>query len=89
MVGWRAAPSATIFNSGLGYGYANAAARRPYLQIQQLQLARHLRRNAFGVIISAADRRDVRRRETRGRRDEIVVGEDAVGPIESDPARAG
>ena len=52
----------------------------PTSQIEQLQLARHLRRDRRGMTVRSADRRDIGRRQTRCRRDEIMVREHAVRP---------
>src|SRR5205085_3327145 len=57
-------------------------------QVDQLQLARHLRRDPFLMIIRPGNWRDIRRNEADGGGNKIVVTENAVGRIEANPARA-
>ena len=57
-------------------------------QIDQLKPARHLRGNSLFVKINSADRRDVGRRQTDCGPDEIMIAENTVGRIETNPARA-
>src|SRR6266513_3100373 len=58
-------------------------------QVNQLQLARHLPRDALRVIKCTADRGDVGWRQPHRGADKIVITENAVGGVEADPACAG
>jgi hypothetical protein len=55
--------------------------REPMLQGNQLQPGLHFCRHTIAMIKTSADRRDIRRPQSNGRRDEVIIAKDAIGRV--------